>query len=137
MLKWPCLVLTIHTLLVVGVAISVLIAIRSHPGEECALLWYVLLAVDFPASLLFSSFQGFATALTNGSRIAQEVVVPGIFHTVAGGIQYSSLTVIAQYLRTRRKSCIGSAHCTNCGYDLRGNVSGRCPECGTPVDNAP
>ena len=24
-------------------------------------------------------------------------------------------------------------HCQNCGYDLTGNVSGRCPECGTPV----
>jgi len=24
-------------------------------------------------------------------------------------------------------------HCRKCGYDLTGNVSGRCPECGTPV----
>ncbi len=23
--------------------------------------------------------------------------------------------------------------CKVCGYNLRGNVSGRCPECGTPV----
>jgi len=27
----------------------------------------------------------------------------------------------------------GPGHCANCGYDLTGNVSGRCPECGTPV----
>ena len=26
--------------------------------------------------------------------------------------------------------------CTNCRYDLRGNVSGRCPECGTAVEIA-
>jgi hypothetical protein len=25
------------------------------------------------------------------------------------------------------------AFCRNCGYNLTGNVSGRCPECGTPV----
>jgi hypothetical protein len=25
-------------------------------------------------------------------------------------------------------------HCQNCGYDLTGNVSGRCPECGGPVE---
>jgi hypothetical protein len=25
-------------------------------------------------------------------------------------------------------------HCTKCGYDLTGNVSGRCPECGSAVD---
>ena len=24
-------------------------------------------------------------------------------------------------------------HCHKCGYNLTGNVSGRCPECGTPV----
>jgi len=23
--------------------------------------------------------------------------------------------------------------CQTCGYDLTGNVSGRCPECGAPV----
>lgn len=25
-------------------------------------------------------------------------------------------------------------HCKYCGYDLRTNVSGRCPECGTPTE---
>jgi len=31
-----------------------------------------------------------------------------------------------------------TAHCQHCGYDLTGNVSGRCPECGTAVgDNKP
>ena len=28
---------------------------------------------------------------------------------------------------------IPPGHCDTCGYDLTGNVSGRCPECGTPV----
>jgi len=26
-----------------------------------------------------------------------------------------------------------TGHCQACGYDLRGNVSGRCPECGNEV----
>ena len=26
--------------------------------------------------------------------------------------------------------------CVNCGYDLKGNVSGVCPECGEPVENS-
>jgi hypothetical protein len=26
-------------------------------------------------------------------------------------------------------------HCQNCGYNLTGNVSGRCPECGTPIEH--
>ncbi len=24
-------------------------------------------------------------------------------------------------------------HCQACGYNLKGNVSGKCPECGTPI----
>ena len=27
-------------------------------------------------------------------------------------------------------------HCPHCGYDLRGNVSGMCPECGAPAPEA-
>jgi hypothetical protein len=27
-------------------------------------------------------------------------------------------------------------HCTRCGYDLTGNVSGICPECGVPIPEA-
>ena len=27
--------------------------------------------------------------------------------------------------------------CRHCGYDLTGNVSGCCPECGTPVGHQP
>ena len=28
-------------------------------------------------------------------------------------------------------------HCTNCDYNLTGNTSGICPECGTPISPAP
>ncbi|MBU0617500.1 MAG: hypothetical protein KKI02_07270 [Planctomycetes bacterium] len=37
------------------------------------------------------------------------------------------------FWRDRRRTPPG--HCQNCGYDLTGNVSGRCPECGTPTAN--
>ena len=33
------------------------------------------------------------------------------------------------YRRIRRRSPAGRRH--SCGYDLTGNVSGMCPECGT------
>ncbi len=31
----------------------------------------------------------------------------------------------------------GLPTCLSCGYDLTANVSGRCPECGTPVPGGP
>jgi hypothetical protein len=36
-------------------------------------------------------------------------------------------------LRKRIRQKIG--HCLSCGYNLTGNVSGVCPECGTPISN--
>jgi hypothetical protein len=37
--------------------------------------------------------------------------------------------------RTHRKNVrvADATHCRQCGYDLTGNVSGRCPECGEAV----
>jgi len=34
-------------------------------------------------------------------------------------------------IRTRG---IPPGHCQSCGYDLEGNTSGKCPECGTPLE---
>ena len=35
--------------------------------------------------------------------------------------------------RPRRPRRSRLAYCQKCGYNLTGNVSGRCPECGTPI----
>jgi hypothetical protein len=32
-----------------------------------------------------------------------------------------------------RDAAAPRSHCVNCGYDLAGNTSGVCPECGTSV----
>lgn len=40
-------------------------------------------------------------------------------------------TALISHRLQRRRGAHGL--CTQCGYDLRGNVSGRCPECGTSV----
>ena len=33
----------------------------------------------------------------------------------------------------QRRKNLEDQHCSNCGYNLTGNTSGVCPECGTPV----
>lgn len=38
----------------------------------------------------------------------------------------------APFLVLRRRAPT-AGHCTQCSYDLTGNTSGRCPECGEPV----
>ena len=41
------------------------------------------------------------------------------------------VTAVVVYLRLAWKPKPG--HCTKCNYDLTGNTSGRCPECGEPI----
>lgn len=41
------------------------------------------------------------------------------------------LLTLARFLRRKRR---GPNDCTNCGYDLTGNVAGRCSECGAEVE---
>ena len=35
----------------------------------------------------------------------------------------------------KRKRWIRASRCGRCGYNLTGNTSGRCPECGQPLPN--
>jgi len=58
--------------------------------------------------------------------------------TVAGGIvplwlPLAVLVVSIAVLRWRQRSRGIPEDCNVCGYDLTGNVSGICPECGTPI----
>jgi len=49
-----------------------------------------------------------------------------IFFTVTG------VLTLMMFAADRRRPLPG--HWQKCGYDLTGNVSGRCPECGEPVN---
>jgi hypothetical protein len=40
---------------------------------------------------------------------------------------------VAELFFARRRRFVTSGFCSKCNYDLTGNVSGRCPECGTWV----
>jgi hypothetical protein len=40
---------------------------------------------------------------------------------------------VAEFLRSPLRPRPPAGHCTACGYDLTGNVSGVCPECGRSV----
>jgi len=49
---------------------------------------------------------------------------------VLGLIAATLITVVFTY---RRKKPLPLGFCPTCGYNLTGNISGICPECGTPV----
>ena len=39
-------------------------------------------------------------------------------------------SLVALRIRERKKGIIRRGMCRKCGYDLRGNTTGTCPECG-------
>lgn len=57
------------------------------------------------------------------------IIMGTAFYAVCGGVLGAVLRpIMSRSLRRRREK---HGLCGGCGYDLRGNVSGRCPECGT------
>ncbi len=59
------------------------------------------------------------------------VIMLPVWMTISGLAAYPAVTLIRGPLcrwRRRRRGL-----CTRCGYDLTGNASGRCPECGSGV----
>ena len=84
------------------------------------------------------------TVLVLGVYVAGAVVLWPLFITATslGGIPAGVVVLIAVpaclwYLLDRpvwlRRRRLRRGHCEHCGYDLTGNVSGVCPECGTPT----
>lgn len=55
-----------------------------------------------------------------------------IYASVASAI-VSSMTYIVRLFLERRRQRRG-VNCIRCGYFLFGNQSGKCPECGQPID---
>jgi hypothetical protein len=49
-------------------------------------------------------------------------------------IPFMLITIPTAFLWWLDRRRIPAGHCQHCGYDLTGNVSGRCPECGTPIE---
>jgi hypothetical protein len=74
--------------------------------------------------------------LTLGRWMRVEWVRIALFMLVAGGVgagvSLLRLRPLRRYLREQLHAR-GVAICVRCGYDLTGNVSGRCPECGQPM----
>ncbi len=54
----------------------------------------------------------------------------GLINLVAAPFVAFAVGMVAHFWRHRR---FPPGHCSRCGYDLTGNVSGKCPECGAAI----
>ena len=83
------------------------------------------------ASTLPSIFHDNRTAFREVGEVLSEWILFVICYAVV-------FAVITQGLALSREGRLdeerASHRCSNCGYDLTGNVSGICPECGRPIE---
>ncbi len=73
--------------------------------------------------------------LVSGGMVIQpwQANLVGIGASVVGIKQF--VQAMARYLRNKhRYNRLVAGLCARCGYHLRGNASGRCPECGESIE---
>lgn len=63
-------------------------------------------------------------------RISPEAVVLAVLCLLVAILVRGGASAVSRRVLVRRALRRGLPHCRKCGYDLTGNVSGRCPECG-------
>ncbi|MCK6482701.1 MAG: hypothetical protein HUU22_02770 [Phycisphaerae bacterium] len=119
---------------------SVLRTEREQPGPVLRAVLTVLFAIVllFPAPVVaawwvwfFFNEGSYRQPFLTFFQAAAPVKVA--FVALALGFMYAGLLLFHDRLRWKRTQFV-HGFCSTCGYDLRGNVSGICPECGTPAD---
>ncbi|MCC6360305.1 MAG: hypothetical protein IT450_16300 [Phycisphaerales bacterium] len=120
-------------------------ALRLRPARPVRTrVWAVLVAtvVVFALGLsLACLIESLPTAFSETGSVAQ--VVTSWIHTwVVGTLFFGSpllgFLIVWGWARFRNRLLFSSGDmCRPCGYNLTGNVSGVCPECGRKVDPAP
>ncbi len=96
-------------------------------------------------SLAFASATTVATLALISVILSARYMPPGAIYwylplaVVFGFAAYGAVSLALMsgmvYVRMRFWPRYPPGHCVQCGYDLTGNVSGTCPECGTSLTN--
>ena len=64
------------------------------------------------------------------------ILVPLAWLWMPWGVAIASLVALRMFRSRKNRRRLVTGHCVSCNYDLRGNVSGICPECGTETPTA-
>lgn len=141
-LDWPTFVLYFAPLVVVGnAAVYIASAATEWYGYEGLLQRST--GRDSEHRVQFEGADGayeLNLSTGGGEQAIQKVFEAPIGQSIVFGIIASILaTTIGLFTRSLAvfvvKRKLSPGHCLNCGYDLTGNVSDICPECGAAVVN--
>jgi uncharacterized paraquat-inducible protein A len=110
-------------------------------GSRRAMKWAFALVIYYvvlSAALLTTVLNGRAATLRISGRSISEEETAWLVACMVAVFLWS--LVNALFLRQalheeKREARRRSGFCVTCGYDLTGNTTGRCPECGAPIQN--
>ena len=123
------------------IIVAVLLPIGAFLAAHCRMSRAVFSVYGLAGSILpmvvfFSEFgSDIAAVFTQTAPYVHWVVLLAI--ALAGPTAMAFCCLYAAELRYRcdKRSRYPAGHCRECGYDLTGNVSGVCPECGTKIES--
>jgi len=126
--------LTLHAVLIfavllAGVGLAGRSTARHRPGDRLGGL----------AGLLCAVASAVAVQATFPASVYDRSILPYAFLSLLIGVPAALVLLIASLMLILRRSCREDADlpdfplCAVCGYNLTGNMSGRCPECGHPL----
>ena len=107
-------------------------------GHKIAELRFCQMSLGMPQSYLPTTFgfgwghRGAAATMNRPGSSERYVVCPSWALLILAGLlgTYPGIVFIRRPFRRARR--LRNGWCLACGYDLQGNVSGVCPECGSP-----
>jgi uncharacterized membrane protein (DUF485 family) len=108
-------------------------AMRPFFGWRRRLYWLVTFPLMFVLTITVAvllAFCAFWVGLPEGVGILIGIAVGSVV-----GVMLAAWVFRRRLARNLRQQLLerGHAVCLACGYDLTGNVSGRCPECGEAI----
>ncbi len=117
----------------VGILLVLLFgAAAFYPSTKDARVAAALTAISV---LHTAAVYAWSTCWVTGDVFSQSVTTASFGVWAWGAVSLLLLPVaLCALLWLRRRRAL-PGHCQHCGYNLTGNVSGRCPECGQPVES--
>jgi len=127
------LVLVVAFELWVGLLLYAIASVVYGGGEFYAVNAWVPTLTLHPLALVATNMAMHVFSVQIGIRDSN-VFAPAVSLSIFGGAQWYFLGVLVVWLYHRsRRASESDATCRRCGYDLTGNVSGVCPECGMAI----